>query len=98
MNLLDLKLCRQKQNRLACSTASSIYILDQPAQLDEKALIASFAYDAPAFSISVNAGRVFWDITFRPNKVWGSVNICQNVFVAPKNISILISHEALYWN
>ena len=51
------------------------YILAMP-QLDKKAVKAGLAYHAPALSISINAGRVFWDIAFRLNKMGSSVNAC----------------------
>src|ERR671917_610167 len=95
--LIDVKNADKRRTRLPFLVASLIYSTSGD-QLDEKAVIASFAYDAPAYSISINAGRVFWHIAFWPNKMWSSVNTCQNVFIAPKNVSLLICHKSLYRN
>src|SRR5215211_910814 len=79
-----------KEELVYCVWLQVECILGYSAQLYEKTHIASFAYHPPTFSVSIDAGRVFWDIAFRPNKMGSSVNICQDVFVAPQNISVLI--------
>src|SRR6266511_2813226 len=92
------KICRQKRKQHAVFRGKHSIVAISLTYLHKIASVASFAYYAPAFFVSMNAGGVFWDVPFRSNKMRPSVNACQNIFIPPKQISVLVSHEALYRN
>src|SRR5215211_3884749 len=73
--------------------------LTDPASIiysHEIARVPGLAYHPAAFLIAKDSGRVLWHQTFRPHEVGRAVDAGKDVLVAPQQIPVLVSHQALH--